>query len=213
MSKCSSKKCCSTKNGTVFSLVFQTCAYEYTAEEIHKARLFRLRFTCLARTYGEQWGTIYDESAACPQCGFGRQQISSLILDPKRLPKKTDLAVTVTSDEWLVSERLAELMAEEKITGGELVPIQAARTGTASLKYQLKVSQILWEAIPPTRFARDYFHEDVDGEYICPEHFQSGLNLVSELHLVSGQKSIPDISLTKDRAGEKNGYIVPRHLS
>lgn len=183
--------------------------FQYTEEELQRAQLFRLRFTCLARTYGEQWGTIYDESSACPKCGYGRRQMSPLILDPEQLPKKTDLAVTVTADEWLVSERLADLMTKGGIAGGELVPIQAARNGTATLKYQLKVPQAIWKAVPPTRFAKDYFHEDTEGEYACLKHFLSGLNLVSELHVVSDRQSMPDVSLTQDRVGQKNGYIVP----
>jgi hypothetical protein len=188
---------------------FPDVKYHYNPDELKRASLFRLRITCFARTYGEQWGTIYDEQSACPKCGLGRRQVSPLILDPAGLPKRTDLAVTVTADEWLVSERLADLMTKENIVGGELVPIQPTRASTASLKYQLKVKQAVWKAVPPTRFAQDYFHEDMLGQYICPEHLLAGLNLVSELYVVSDEPSTLDISLTKDRVGQKNGYIVP----
>jgi hypothetical protein len=68
-------------------------------------------------------GTVYDDSTACPHCGAGRTQVSDLILDLRKAPRNRDLACTI-ADEWIVSQRLAELLVDAEMTGFELRPVR-----------------------------------------------------------------------------------------
>jgi hypothetical protein len=68
---------------------------------------------------GEDYGTAYDRSEVCPVCGAGERQASDLLLDLRKAPKSADIAATLRH-EWLVSQRLAEILIDSGITGFEL---------------------------------------------------------------------------------------------
>ena len=91
----------------------------YSPAELEAAELFHLIITAVCEHAGEDCGTDYDESTACPRCGAGRTQRSELILDLRKAPKRKDIARTI-ADEWVVSQRLAELITEAQLTGLEL---------------------------------------------------------------------------------------------
>ncbi len=91
----------------------------YTHKELEAAELFGLEITAVFEPTGEECGTIYDETTACPACGAGRTQLSELILDLRRAPKSKHIARTI-ADEWIVSQRLAELLVDARMTGFEL---------------------------------------------------------------------------------------------
>ena len=185
--------------------------YYYNKEELDRATLLRFRPTVLVKTYGQRYGTDYDDSNACPKCGAGRVQRSPLILDPRYLKKKKkDLLVTTTADEWIVSARLANLLREFASQNCTLAPIQDLQGNTMGEWFQLKVLTMFGSAVPPTRFGLDYFHpEDTKGEYVCPHHCLSGLNLLSELYVKPQPDEWPALSITKNRVGRKDGWIVP----
>jgi len=94
----------------------------YSCKELDSAALFNLEINAVFEPAGEQCGTIYDESTECPICGAGRTQVSELVLDFRRTPKKKDIARTI-ADEWIISQHLAELLIDAKITGIELRPV------------------------------------------------------------------------------------------
>ena len=187
--------------------------YVYDKDELARALLLHLRPNALLRTYGQRYGTQYDDSAACPKCGAGRVQRSPLVIDPRYLAKKKkDLLVTITSDEWVVSAKLANLLLELASEHCTLAPIHDLRGETMTGWFQLKVHSVFGVAVAPTRFGLDYFHpEDAEGEYVCSEHGLSGLNVLSELYVKQqdGGGSFPSLSLTKNRVGRKAGWIVP----
>lgn len=91
----------------------------YSAEEFRSAKLFHLQITAAFEPVGEDCGTTYDESTACPDCGAGRTQVSDLRLDLRKAPKGKDIARTI-ADEWIVSQRLAELMTDAGLRGFQL---------------------------------------------------------------------------------------------
>jgi len=187
--------------------------YLYAKEELDRATLLRFRPTVLVRTFGQRYGTEYDESNACPKCGAGRVQRSPLIIDPRHLKKKKkDFLVTVTADEWIVSARLADLVRDLPAGDRTLEPIHDLHGKPIDDWLQLKVHAVFGSAVPPTKFGLDYFHpEDVKGEYLCEKHSLSGLNLISELYLKSDKEPPlwPALSITKNRVGRKSGWIVP----
>jgi hypothetical protein len=117
--------------------------YKYTKKELSAAELFHLMITAAFEPAGEECGTTYDESNACRHvfegprdvggpgkgyprvtipptvCGAGRVQVSDLVLDLRKAPRARDIARTI-ADEWIVSQRLAVLMIDARLTGYEL---------------------------------------------------------------------------------------------
>jgi hypothetical protein len=94
----------------------------YTTAEIETAELFQLRNAPAFEPTGEECGTIYDETAACPVCGAGRKQVSPLSLNLRKIPKTKDLARTI-ADEWVVSQRLVNALADANVSGIEFQPV------------------------------------------------------------------------------------------
>lgn len=94
--------------------------YRYTKGEIHAAEVFHLFVTSAFEPVGENCGTIYDESAACPKCGAGAIQVSDLRLDLRKAPKSKDISRTIADIEIIVSQSLAERLVDSALTGFEL---------------------------------------------------------------------------------------------
>lgn len=118
--------------------------YRYTQAELERAEFFHLMITAVFEPAGEECGTVYDESKACQHvfsperdlshiyrgltlgpdiCGAGRVQVSDLMLDLRKAPKTRDIARTI-ANEWIVSQRLAELLVDAKLTGFDLRPVR-----------------------------------------------------------------------------------------
>jgi len=95
----------------------------YTKKEIAAAACFHLAVTAVFEPAGEECGTKYDESTACPKCGAGAKQVSGLRLDMRKIPKNRDIASTI-ANEIIVSQRLAEKMMDAGLTGFELRPVR-----------------------------------------------------------------------------------------
>src|SRR5579862_6895752 len=95
----------------------------YTRAELASADLLQVFFTGYFEPIGEACGTIYDYSKTCQFCGAGRVQNGDLKLDLRKAPKNKDFATTI-ADEWIVSQRLAELFVDHEVTGVELRPVR-----------------------------------------------------------------------------------------
>jgi len=93
--------------------------YRYAKEELNAALALQLSITRTFEPAGEECGTVYDESTACPDCGAGATQTSALRLDLRKAPKNKDIAQTIAS-EIIVSQRLAELLTDNDLKGFEL---------------------------------------------------------------------------------------------
>ena len=99
-----------------------TVRRKYNRAELASAEVFSLTITPVFEPAGEECGTVYDNSTACPHCGVGRTLNSPLVLDLRRIPKGKHIACTI-AHEVVVSERLAELIRNEVINGVEIQPV------------------------------------------------------------------------------------------
>ncbi len=90
----------------------------YTAKELESADLLQMFITTAFEPAGEECGTKYNDARACGICGAGAEQTSDLFLDLRKVPRK-EIARTI-ADEWIVSQRLAEIFTAAKIRGIEL---------------------------------------------------------------------------------------------
>ena len=95
----------------------------YSTKELESAELFHLTIDAVFEPAGEECGTAYDDSGACPHCGAGRVQTSDLKLDLRKVPKRKDMAATI-ANEWSVSELLAGYISEARIDGFTLRPVR-----------------------------------------------------------------------------------------
>lgn len=182
----------------------------YSAKELQAAELFKLWPNAMFEPSGEECGTQYDESAACPQCGTGARQASDLVLDLRRAPKSADIAQTI-ADELIISTRLAEELKAHGIRGAEFRPVrQAGKKGTVSSDWlQLIVSATPAEVVAPTSAGVNPFDRDEQGEYRCPRGDLAGLNLLSELFVARKSYDGSDLTCTRQSFGVRRGVLRP----
>ena len=102
----------------------------YSADELTEAECLQLIVTSAFEPAGEECGTEYDESGACPQCGIGAVQGHPLRLDLRKAPKSRDIARTI-ADEWIVSQRLAEQIWGANVSGIELQAVRHRANNSA----------------------------------------------------------------------------------
>ena len=107
----------------------ETREHVYTPSELKKAPLLWLSVTTAPKGMGgPTYGTQYDLSHACPQCGTGAVQTSPLILKASEIPKKGAIFQTLDSD-ILVSPDLARALRDAGVTGLELREARSYKTG------------------------------------------------------------------------------------
>ncbi len=91
----------------------------YAPVELHDVDLFHIRPKKVFEPAGEECGTQYDESMACPECGAGAAQISDLRLDLRKAPRAVDFAETIAGEQ-IVSQRMAECLIDAGLQGFSL---------------------------------------------------------------------------------------------
>lgn len=199
---------------TVYSSI--TVTRRYTRKELTQAERLRLLMTRMFEPCGEDQGTVYDDRNACRKCGFGRVQRSPLRLNLRRVPKRVDFAFTIARYEWIVSQRLADLMLrsrvanEDRLTGFRLEAIEhRGRRPPEQPWYQLIVTGSAGQTVPPTHFGIDYLQDDIEGKFVCAEHGASGLNLSSEVYLDRRSIESVDLAVTRNREGILSGVLMP----
>ncbi|QRK11217.1 hypothetical protein JQX13_14755 [Archangium violaceum] len=169
------------KQGSCF-FTFWDIRRAYTKKELDAAELFHLRLRSAFEPEGEQCGTRYDESVACPHCGVGARQLNELRLEPGSLPRGKDITRTIAFSEIIVSSRLVEALREDGITGARFLPVlREDGRGALDSWYQLEVTSRPLGVAPVSRFGVSPFDPDTRGEYRCPLGHVGGLNLLSEL--------------------------------
>lgn len=162
---------------------------------------------------GEERGTKYDESSACPNCGAGAKQVGSLVLDLKRIPKGKDIAKTIAG-EVVVSRRVAELFARNGVTGVALGPVRLSAASSAESKdwFQLIVPASDAEIIAPTRVGIDPFNDDPTGECRCSVGDLIGLNLLSEVTIRATTRGDSDFVSSRQFIGVRRGLLRPERV-
>ncbi|MBL8192045.1 MAG: hypothetical protein JNK38_28800 [Acidobacteria bacterium] len=207
----------------------------YNKKELVLASIFLLLINSLFEPAGEECGTQYDETSACPKCGSGAKQVTDLFLDLRRIPKKKDVAVTIAG-EIVVSRRLVDLFLKYKIEGAEFLPVRQKNDPSSESKewFQLSVKSMDAEITSPTIIRSTLFNDDKDqsrtddpkkivvGNYVqvlhpldserCPTGDLLGLNLISEVSLKRDSYNGEDIFSSKQFVGTRRGLIRPQRL-
>ena len=214
------------------------CKRIYTKKEIENARFFQMTPTRHFQPSGEECGTTYDETQACPVCGSGAKQMTPLQLRKSSIPH-VDIAETIArGEEIVVSEHFKELMEKNHITGIRFAPVY----GSGRVKKETGFYQIfpehyldfsrrtlfgldpfdLTDDTPNMIFWRRYFSKydwkryfsDHDKEVNdCPNGDKIGLNILSEAYI----KDHPmldrlDFFASRQTIGVRRGLLRPFHL-
>jgi hypothetical protein len=182
---------------------------EYTPRELRQAELLWLRVRPFFEPTGEDCGTVYDETKACPKCGFGARQVGPLHLELKRIPKR-DIARTL-GGEIVVSARLAEEMKAAGIRGYELGPVVSRQGKPTPDWYQLLPPECLVELAPQTRVGANFFVPEPDAAR-CPEGHVAGFDVLSEVYVQRSSVGEADWSCTRQAMGPRLGAYRPLPL-
>ncbi|MFY0529743.1 hypothetical protein ACN28I_43470 [Archangium gephyra] len=182
---------------------------EYTPRELKQAELLWLRVRPFFEPTGEDCGTMYDETTACPKCGFGARQAGPLHLELKRIPKR-DIAQTL-GGEIVVSARLAEQMKAAGIRGYELGPVVSRQGKPTPHWHQLLVPECPVELAPETRVGADFFVPQPD-EARCPRGHVVGFTVLSEVHVQRSSVGESDWLCTRQAVGQRLGPYRPLPL-
>ena len=207
----------------------------YTETEIRNADYFLMSRTRHFEPTGEECGTIYVESSACPICGTGAKQITPLILNRSKIPR-ADMAETIAGgDETIVSEKFKELVKENNLTGMDFEPVISSGKHGQKLNYYQICPQYYLEFSNKTVFGQDPF--DLSGEfpgciveymqqdgtkykkvypreiYKCPNGDNMGLRILSEAYMKSDSilKDL-DFFASRQTVGGRGGLIRQHHL-
>jgi hypothetical protein len=183
---------------------------KYTQRELEEARLLWIRIRPFFEPTGEDCGTMYDETKACPKCGFGARQVGPLHLDLERIPKR-GIARTL-GGEIVVSARLAEQMEAEGLRGYELGPVVSRQGKPTPDWYQLLLPDYLVELASQTQVGADFFVPEPD-EARCPEGHVVGFDVLSELYVQSSSVGEVDWFCTRQAVGPRMGPYRPLPLT
>lgn len=207
----------------------------YTKTEINNARWFMMSRTRHFEPTGEECGTIYDESVACPICGAGARQLSPLKLRRNKIPR-ADMAETIAGgEETIVSEKFLKVIKENNLTGMRFEPVISSGKFGQTLNYYQILPLYYMDFSNQTIFGQDPF--DKSGEfpgctveymrqdgtilkkvypkeiYKCPNGDNMGLNILSEAYMKSNPilKDL-DFFASRQLVGARGGLIRQHHL-
>ena len=213
--------------------LFFTCWFplrKYTKKDIREARLFQI-FPFPFMVAGEECGTKYDESTACPICGAGAKMIPPLKMRRSSIPKK-DISWTLgQGEEIIVTERFRKVMEENGITGVRFEPVycrnkpieyfQLLPTYYAELSEKTKCgyNPFDFREREEKGFGAKYNEEGIlvkmpPAIYKCPNGDNVGLNVLSEGY-VKNDSTIGglDYFASRQTVGYKGvGLLRPHHL-
>lgn len=169
---------------------------EYTPQELLGAEMLKLWISATFEPAGEEVGTKY--VYPCSACEAGRYTEGPLILNLTRVPKGKDIAKTIALDEWIVSERLAGWMKQEKITGVELRPVKhySTRTKNPPRWYQLVIKSTVEVSLKDNTYGNPFTIKTFAERllYACGHGIEWGI--LSELHVKRSSWDGSDIART-----------------
>jgi hypothetical protein len=186
------------------------CLRKYSKEALQGAEVLLLALTSHFEPCGEQCGTIYE--TLCDHCNWGRQ-VSSLILDTRRVPKRRDIAETISWVEWVVSGKFVRTFTDRKLTGAAFLPVFDARHPGIQSKewFQLQVSGRAGELAEGTRLGRDPFSPS-QPSWRCPLGHSMVTAFLSEIHLTRTKWDGSDIAVTSSLFGQGRNLLRPTPL-
>jgi len=198
--------------------------YAYTPEELERARLFYFRVRTRFEPAGEECGTGYDETEACPICKSNFRRVGPLRLKASSIPAK-DISSTIAG-EYVVSERLVAACKKHKMKGVTFRPVEFTRKSVKNWfemlveSPELRVSDQTVAGIEPFDLSEtapageayiegaDYWMRWDEQIFKCPKGHTIGLNLLSELYVIkSGAIGSYDLFVTKEKVGTREGLL------
>lgn len=197
------------KKGSLF-FTYWHIHRRYTEEELQSAEVLDL----IIRTYfeppGTDFGTEYDESAACKHCGAGAPLKSELILNTKRVSASKDIAQTIAG-EVVVSSRFVAAFQEHGLRGAEFRPVlHAGRKSPRPSEWYRPVFTSKPLKLDARTVAGNHpFDLDERNEHRCPKGHLAGLNQVSELYLKRASHDGSDLCVTDKYFGCRRGDLRP----
>ncbi len=186
---------------------------QYSAAELRAATLLHWKIWSVFEPAGEECGTVYDESTACPRCGAGAAQVGPLILELKRIPKSKDFSRTIAG-EIVVSKRGGDLFVRNGLDGVKLTPVRDSRAPDTESKdwFQLQSEDACAEIVPPTRAGIGPFDDDERGKCRCALGDVIGLNLLSEVSISSESRGDADFIASRQFVGVRRGLLRPERI-
>lgn len=184
----------------------------YTKDEIQNAKLFHLIPRARVAPEGDRCGTVYDETYACPHCGAGACIDGDLYLSLTRLPKTSDIAMSI-SGEIIVSQRLVDVFTSAGISDAIFKPLHRKKRKDTDFcgwyEWQMSSSEV--DIAPQTLVGDKIFGLKADDEkYVCPLGDTIGLNLLSELSVFAASYCGKDVGQTRQYIGRRSGVIHPQ---
>lgn len=180
---------------------------KYSRRELDTAILLHLKIKTIFEPTGEECGTLYDETAACTVCGANGKQVSPLILEKGRIPKK-DIAKTI-GGEVVVSEKFVNAVRHRNLKGLQLGAVNVEKY------YQLTANMDI-ELSPNTIVGINPFDLSTSNEgeiYKCPKGDIIGLNLLSEPYVLDSQSiGKYDFYASRQKVGVKRGFLRPEPI-
>lgn len=180
----------------------------YTKRELEEASCFHVQVRRAFEPYGEECGTVYDDSAACPKCGAGAPQVSPLRLRVGKIPGGVDISRTI-ANEVVVNRRFRDVCEAAGLSGTEFLPIEDS--GRSRLPqpshFQLELKTPRVRVSRHTVAGAAPFDETCYGR--CPLGDTVGLNILSELLLESDTVIANDFAETEQFFGHRMGVIRP----
>ncbi|MEY2493794.1 MAG: hypothetical protein QOJ45_286 [Verrucomicrobiota bacterium] len=182
----------------------------YSKADLETALLFQMKITSMFEPAGEECGTKYDASTACPRCGAGAKQFTPLFLQVNRIPKGKDISSTIAG-EVVISRRMADALDRHGITGAEMLPIRSNPSSSAESPdwFQLQCSHASAEIAAPTHVGLEPFLDDEKDECRCAIGDLLGLNLLSEVSIKSDSRGDADIICSRQFIGVRRGLLRP----
>jgi hypothetical protein len=185
----------------------------YSSSEFLQAELFLLCHFSTIEPAGEECGTKYDESLACPICRSGAKQVSPFFYDWKRIPKNKDIVKTIAG-EILVSKRTVGFFQSYSITGAKFGPIFNSLTARDESEnwFQLLVDSCDVKIAAATKMGINPFDEDVAGTYRCSHGDLIGLARLSEVSVSRSSCGRSDIIASQQFFGVRRGLLRPERF-
>lgn len=182
---------------------------KYSKAEWAAAELFRLNVHSAFEPVGEECGTQYDDTLACPVCGAGRKRVGPLRLNVRRIPKQADFAETIAGDEIVVSERVAEALVREALTGFELLPVvhQGKKADALPRWFEFRVVSPCLSFSPAAQFGSSPI--DPANRSACPTGDTAGFRLLSQATMIRPSHPLSDFHMSAQYMGVRRGLRVP----
>lgn len=169
----------------------------YTEEELQNARLVGVGSWSMYQIGGGfLYGTTYDLSNACKQCGTGVRQTSPLVIDGEEDRRIEKMHVAGTHDgDLLVHDVLGEKLAQANLTGLNLWPVYSLRKG--GTKVEMRREQIFAENVLPPMSPTS----SLDRREVCSVCHRGRFRFLFEaptriVYRAEDLKNIQDVNLT-----------------